>query len=483
MSQALRAVKIDENEEDKVHRKLQMKKTVGVTVAGETKRSALGELGNRAVVKNNDLQKENINYNKYAASIKNAKPRVDTYWKKGTTTHTDAVSTKISNTKKPVTRSSAQVVDKVTVPASKAVNNEKITKVKVVKGHLEEKQLVSIRREDSNLSRRSLSKLRQALCKDKKEKTETTVANKKPIVQEKATIESHSTKLLDEVENIDADDTENPILVSEYVNDIYAYLYHLETNMSINEHHLEHQSEVTPKMRSVLIDWINEVHYQFHLLPETFYMTVGIIDRYLQTYTTTQRQHLQLVGVTALFIAAKYEELYPPDIADYVYITDDTYTKDQIFSMEIKIMKTLGFQVGRPLGIHFLRRFSKAVKANNTHHSLAKYFLELSTVEYNLSHYKPSETAAASLFLALKVLNKKPSTPDNQLWTPTVEFYSQYSVENLRPIIRMIAKIVKHAPTAKLKAVYNKYNSSKFENIASISELNGPVIQKFCAEF
>lgn len=82
--------------------------------------------------------------------------------------------------------------------------------------------------------------------------------------------------------NIDAGDESNPQLVSEYVNDIYAYLLHLETIHTIGKNHLEGQREVFPKMRAVLIDWINEVHLQYHFVQETFHMAVSIIDRYLQ---------------------------------------------------------------------------------------------------------------------------------------------------------------------------------------------------------
>lgn len=70
--------------------------------------------------------------------------------------------------------------------------------------------------------------------------------------------------------------------MSEYVNDIFAYLYHLEEKYAIREDHLSGQRDVFPKMRSVLIDWINEVHLQYRFAQETFHMAVSIIDRYLQ---------------------------------------------------------------------------------------------------------------------------------------------------------------------------------------------------------
>lgn len=92
-------------------------------------------------------------------------------------------------------------------------------------------------------------------------------------------------------------------------------------------------------MRGVLIDWLNEVHHQFHLTLETFHMTVSIIDRYLQEVTQLSRKYLQLVGVTALFIASKYEDLYPAEIGDFVYIADNTYTKKQILQMEKQIIR------------------------------------------------------------------------------------------------------------------------------------------------
>jgi G2/mitotic-specific cyclin-B2 len=133
--------------------------------------------------------------------------------------------------------------------------------------------------------------------------------------------ESHSMKLLHQVDNIDENDGENPQLLAEYVQDIYAYLFKLENIFPIRENFLANQVDVTPKMRSVLLDWINEVHNQFSLELETFHMTVSMIDRYLQANPSTPRRYLQLVGVTALFMASKYEELMPPEISDFVYVT------------------------------------------------------------------------------------------------------------------------------------------------------------------
>lgn len=129
----------------------------------------------------------------------------------------------------------------------------------------------------------------------------------------------HSSKFLPY--DIDWNDDDNPQLLSVYVNDIYKYLFKVEKVFPIRQDFLANQVDVTPKMRSVLLDWINEVHNQFSLELETYHMTVSMIDRYLQSTTTTPRRYLQLVGVTTLFMASKYEELMPPEINDFVYVT------------------------------------------------------------------------------------------------------------------------------------------------------------------
>jgi len=64
-------------------------------------------------------------------------------------------------------------------------------------------------------------------------------------------------------------------------------------------------------MRGILVDWVIEVHLRFRLLPETLFLTINIIDRYLEK-TIMERVRLQLVAVAALLIASKYEEIYVP---------------------------------------------------------------------------------------------------------------------------------------------------------------------------
>lgn len=272
------------------------------------------------------------------------------------------------------------------------------------------------------------------------------------------------------IRDVDADDYNNPMLCSEYVKDIYKYLRQLELEQNVRPNYLQAQ-EVTGNMRAVLIDWLVQVTLKFRLLQETMYMTVGIIDRFLQDHPVPKKQ-LQLVGVTAMFLASKYEEMYPPEISDFAYVTDRAYTTAQIRDMEMTILRVLKFQMGRPLPLHFLRRASKIHEVTAEQHTLAKYLLELTMVDYEMVHFPPSMTASAALALTLKIL-------DGGDWDATLQHYMDYTAESLIPVMAHIAKNVVKVNEGQTKhmAVKGKYSTSKQMRIATIPQLKSAVVK------
>ena len=118
------------------------------------------------------------------------------------------------------------------------------------------------------------------------------------------------------------------------------------------------QTDINCKMRAILNDWLVDVHLKFKLVPETLFLTINLIDRYLSQQQVS-RQKLQLVGVTCCFIASKYEEIYPPDLRDFVYVTDKAYTKQQILQMEGEVLMALDFAVTVASPLLYLHRYAK----------------------------------------------------------------------------------------------------------------------------
>lgn len=117
------------------------------------------------------------------------------------------------------------------------------------------------------------------------------------------------------------------------------------------------QPDITHAMRTILVDWLSEVCEEYKLQSETFCLAISYIDRFL-SFMSVVRAKLQLVGTAAMLIAAKYEEIYPPDVAEFVYITDDTYAKNQVLRMEQLILKVLSFDLSIPTVVMFVNLFA-----------------------------------------------------------------------------------------------------------------------------
>ncbi|NWY28413.1 CCNB2 protein, partial [Pheucticus melanocephalus] len=319
-------------------------------------------------------------------------------------------------------------------------------------------------------------------------------------MQEEDLCQAFSDVLLNNVEDIDAEDSENPQLCSDYVKDIYLYLRELEVGcpraallsrgglpgcsatpclspqlqQSVRPHYLDGRT-INGRMRAILVDWLVQVHSRFRLLQETLYMCVAIMDRFLQNHPVP-RKKLQLVGVTALLIASKYEEILSPDVADFVYITDNAYTSNEIREMEMIILKELNFDLGRPLPIHFLRRASKAGEADAKQHTLAKYLMELTLIDYDMVHHRPSEIAAAALCLSQRILG-------HTKWGTKQQYYTGYAEDGLMMTMKHMAKnVVKvNEKLTKYTAIKNKYASSKLLTISTMPQLNSEIIKDLAA--
>ena len=207
------------------------------------------------------------------------------------------------------------------------------------------------------------------------------------------------------VADLDAEDVDDPLMVAEYVVEIFDYLKDMEVSTMPNPDYMDHQTHIEWHLRGVLVDWLIEVHTRFHLLPETIFLAINIIDRFLSA-RVVDLEKLQLVGITAMFIASKYEEVLSPHVQNFKHVADDGFTEEEILKAERFILATLDYDLSYPNPMNFLRRISKADDYDIQTRTLAKYLLEISLLDHRFMEYPPSHTAAASMYLARLILDR-----------------------------------------------------------------------------
>ena len=237
-------------------------------------------------------------------------------------------------------------------------------------------------------------------------KNVTVVSNEEFVLEESQQEIDDRRRLAAGVPDLDAVDGDDPLMVSEYVNDIFGYMYELEETTMANPDYMEQQPDLQWQLRGVLIDWLIEVHQRFHLLPETLFLAVNIIDRFL-SMKVVQLDKLQLVGVTAMFIASKYEEVLSPHVQNFKHVADDGFSEEEILGAERYMLGVLQFNLSYPNPLNFLRRISKADNYDVQTRTLGKYMLEISLLDHRFIEYKPSHIAAASMYLSRLILEKR----------------------------------------------------------------------------
>nr|XP_027100980.1 putative cyclin-B3-1 [Coffea arabica]XP_027100981.1 putative cyclin-B3-1 [Coffea arabica]XP_027127476.1 putative cyclin-B3-1 [Coffea arabica]XP_027127477.1 putative cyclin-B3-1 [Coffea arabica] len=257
-------------------------------------------------------------------------------------------------------------------------------------------------------------------------------------------------------------DNHNHLEVTEYVDDIYQYYWVLEAHNQPLKHYLDIQSEITRQMRGILINWLIEVHLRFDLMQETLFLMVTLLDQFL-SLVSIGKNKMQLVGLTALLLASKYEDFWHPRIMDLIGISADSYTRDEMLGMENTFLKALKFRLNSPTPYVFMLRVLKAAGSDTAFEHLAFYLIELCLVEYEALKYKPSLLCASAIYLARCTMEMNPT------WTPLLEKHSRYRESQIRSCAEMILKFHKAAKTAMLKVTYEKYMRFEFGRVAAIN--------------
>jgi len=252
--------------------------------------------------------------------------------------------------------------------------------------------------------------------------------------------------------------------IYDYADEIYKNLRENEDKfLPRDDYMVTMQSDINHTMRSILVDWLVEVGEEYKLSSQTLFLTINYLDRLLSK-VPVNRSKLQLLGITCMLIAAKYEEIYPPSIDEFVYISDNTYTRDEVLSMESIIITSLKFHLSAATPWEFCRRFCKAIDLNNKTKLLADFLCEVFLLEPNSLKYAPSTIASSAIFLALYTLNVAP-------WTPVLAAASGYEVTDLMPCVRDLLEAHQkmcNSEGTNLKAIRDKYKESKFACVADV---------------
>ena len=215
------------------------------------------------------------------------------------------------------------------------------------------------------------------------------------------------------------------------------------------------QQEITPKMRAILIDWLISLHYHFRLEDSSLFATINIIDRYL-SIKSIQRNKFQLLGVSALFIGVKYDEIYCPSARQLNDMTDSSYSPKEIVEMEKEILSTLNYNLTIPNQFDIYQLMSMKYKLERKDYFFGLFILELYALDASCTKYLPYVISEAACFLVMKIYPK-------ESYTNLININSN---KELKECANEMLLYCREAVNSSLKGVLKKFASEKYMRIS-----------------
>lgn len=241
--------------------------------------------------------------------------------------------------------------------------------------------------------------------------------------------------------------------MSRYSKQIEKYFESLDIVFEYNE------KDVSFEMRSLLIDWFIAIHDKLSLCDDTLYLGIFLIDRFLDGRSISTNK-LQLVGITALFIASKFEEVISPDLNSFIELTDHSFSEIEIKKAEKYMLYTLDYQIKYVNPLYFLRRVSKANNYEKKSRKMAKYFLELMTLHKEFYKFKKNVTCTTAMYLSRKICQ---TDVNKNLFF----FYSRLERDDIKECFDYLVKLIYSEPKyMNLEAKYNRETSFYVNTIA-----------------
>jgi len=252
----------------------------------------------------------------------------------------------------------------------------------------------------------------------------------------------------------------------DHKSDVLNRLFTEEVAFMSPAEYMHMQPNITCNMRAILIDWIVQVHKSYQLRPETLYLTVNLIDRYLST-TVVVRRRLQLVGMAAMFIASKFEDGKDGAIRllDLIGTSDNAYTEEDMSVMECSMLTNVGFHIVVPTAAHFFGIFQKANQCDAVHRDIAQYMMELALLDMQMLLYAPSQTAAAALLLSNSVVKR------SVVWPASMVQESRHTDQALQACVDDLMRLFeadRDGTQRHLHAVHRKFSASQRHGVATM---------------
>lgn len=250
--------------------------------------------------------------------------------------------------------------------------------------------------------------------------------------------------------------------VAEYQDEIFDNIHNNELR---EKHNCTITSVMNERQVSILMDWLYDVKTKFKLLSETFQLAAYLVGYCLSDpeFSDISPDTLQLLGTTCMMIAGKTEEMYAPVVRDYVYITDRSYTKQELIAMEQRVLVAVQFRTNMVIPLLFLRTFSRLAESDTRQHTLSKYFVDYSLCDYTFGcKYLPSEIAAGAVFLARQHLS-----PGAQ-WSAELERHSRVDKKSARKIARAMYDTIERLISLNRKSVERFYGTEKMLEVSMI---------------
>jgi cyclin A len=188
------------------------------------------------------------------------------------------------------------------------------------------------------------------------------------------------------------------------------------------------QNDLSYSMRSILIDWLVEVAEEYQLTTQTLFLAVNYVDRFL-SFIPMERSKLQLLGVTSMLLASKYWEIRPPLVDDFVYISDNSYSRAQVITMEGWILKTLKFSLSCVTPLDFARPFMELAGVDKETEPLVDLLLELYLLHPTYILHPPSHIAASAVVLAKWNRTLLPA------WPQPLADHCPFSIKTILPLV------------------------------------------------